>query len=82
MTGPSLTVSEGRLTEILDLRFAQFEKHMTEHYVSESRAREIVRDEFGIATRAQWDVRAKLAGIGVLLISVSTFLITLVHGGA
>lgn len=80
MTEPRLTISEQRLAEILDLRFAQFESQLLEHFVSEKRAREVVRDELGIATRNQWDVRSKMAAVGVFLFSISTFAFTLFYG--
>lgn len=84
MTDPPITLSEQRLAEILDLRFAQFEKAISAHFVSETRAREIVRDEFGIASRGQWEVRSKIAAVGVFLLSISTFVFTMFqnwHGG-
>lgn len=76
----NLSVSEARLAEILDLRLAKFEQAIAEHFVSEKRAREIVRDEFGIVSRQQWDVRSKIAAVCVFLLSVSTFLFTMLHG--
>lgn len=79
-----ITLSERRLGEILDLRFAQFEQRISEHFVSDSRAREIVRDEMGIVARTRWDLRSKMAAVAMLFLSVSTFLMTFVlgrHGG-
>lgn len=77
-----LSLSEQRLAEILDLRFARFEQTIAEHFVTEKRAREIVRDEFGLASRAQWDFRSKVAAVGVALLSVSTFVLTMLRDAA
>lgn len=81
MNEPRVSLSEARLSEILELRFAQFERTIADHFITEKRAREIVRDEAGLASRDQWDVRSKIAAVGVFLLSVSTFIFTIFHGG-
>lgn len=49
--------------------------------VSEDRVRDIAREEVSTITRLKWSLRASMAGVGVLAISISTFAMTVIRFG-